>query len=477
MRGYTAQMAVRASLVLTALLATTAVCPYSALSADSAAPDVPAQGDFFGDELPAEQTLPPAGPNDESAAQPPQQGGSEAVREGRVVSHPDPEPAAVNAKLAIRAALDRKDAPAAQRLFDDALKRFPNDPDLREVQVRRALRQHEEKARAILARARADGARLFGRQWLPGQTMEDAELGVGMDSSSLGTRTRRKVDPVIKAALTEGYRSLDRGDPARAEKVLSGAIRRHDDSAELHYARVLARGMGGNLQKADEDSLRAVTLSREAPVALSQRASLMMTMGRRAEAFAWANRALDGNPQDADALVIRGRVLWRDRKRPDLAIEDLKKAAQIDPEGYRALYQEGNRRFLRERATRSADKGDYKQALADADQILESDPADAQAHTVRGIVFLKAGKVEETIKETTLALKTDPRAVWALFHRAVAMETLGQRQRALADFKRAAALNPARFGSFYERLALAQREGRPPLWEREGKTGILADSR
>lgn len=291
-------MAVRASLVLTALLATTAVCPYSALSAEDAALDASAQGDFFGDESPGEQ---PTGPNEESGAQPPPQGGAEAVREGRVASHPDPEPAAVNAKLAIRAALDRKDAPVAQRLFDDALKRFPNDPDLREVQVRLALRLHDEKARAVLAWARADGARLFGHQWLPGRTTEDEEIGVGMDPIIPGTRSRRKVDPVIKAALAEGYRSLDRGDPARAEKVLSGSIRRHDDSAELHYARVLARVMGGNLQKADEDSLRAVTLSREAPVALSQRASLMMTMGRRAEAFAWANRALESNPQDADA--------------------------------------------------------------------------------------------------------------------------------------------------------------------------------
>ncbi|OGS00549.1 MAG: hypothetical protein A2V88_05620 [Elusimicrobia bacterium RBG_16_66_12] len=469
-------MAVRMSFILIGLLATAAVSPYFALCASVPAPDQ-TEGGFFGDETPGEPSLPPVGRNDEPDAKPPSQGGAEAVREGKVASEPDPEPAAVNAKLAIRAALDRKDALAAERLFQDAIKRFPLDPDLREVSDRRILNLHDERVRAIFGRAKADSARLFGHQWLPGRTTEDAELGVGMDPSLLGPGARRKVDPVIAAALAEGYRSLDRGDPARAEKVLSGAIRRHDDSAELHYARVLARGMGGNLKKADEDSLRAVTLSREAPVALSQRASLMMTMGRREEAFAWANRALEGNPQDADALVIRGRVLWKDRKRPDLAIEDLKKAAQIDPEHCQKLYEEGNRRFLHGRAMDSVGKGDYKQAFTDANLILANDPADAQAHTVRGTVFMKAGKVEEAIKETTLALKIDPGSKWALFFRAQAMETLGSRPRALADLKRAAGIDPARFGPLYEKLVRAQREGSPPLWEREVNVGILADAR
>ncbi|OGR98497.1 MAG: hypothetical protein A2V88_06000 [Elusimicrobia bacterium RBG_16_66_12] len=474
-------MAVRVSLVLTALLATAAVCPYFALSAESAAPDVPAKGDFFGAETSSDPSLPPSGRNDEPAAKPAPLGNADLAREGKIAdgaeSEPVPEPLLVNVKLSIRAALDRKDAPAAERLFQDALKQFPRDPDLREVQDRRTLHLHEEKVRAIFSRARADGARLFGHQWLPGQTVEDEELGVGMDRNSLDPRSRRKVDPVIKAALTEGYRSLDRGDPARAEKVLTGALRRHDDSAELHYARVLARGMGGNLKKADEDSLRAVTLSREAPVALSQRASLMMTMGRRAEAFAWANRALEGNPQDADALAIRGRVLWEDRKRSDLAIEALKKAAEIDPEGYKDLYQGRVRRFHGERALGSAGKGDYKQALTEADAALEIDPSDALARTVRGMAFFKTGKVEESIKEATLALKSDPGSKWALAYRAMAMETLGARRQALADFKRAAGIDPARFGPDYERLARAQREGSPPLWGREGKARVLADSR
>ena len=120
-------------------------------------------------------------------------------------------------------------------------------------------------------------------------------------------------------------------------------------------------------------------------------------------------------------------------------------------------------------------KGNFKQALADTDEILAGSPADAQARTVRGSAFLEAGKVEETIKETTLALKSDPGSMWALFFRAQAMETLGARSRALADLKRAAAIDPSRFRADYERLILAEREGAPPLWSRKSNESVLSD--
>ena len=289
-----------------------------------------------------------------------------------------------------------------------------------------------------------------------------------MEITRRGTRAA-----AVNKALTQGYAYMDRGDAARAEEVLSGAIRRHENSAELHYARVLAHGLGGDLKKADADSLRAVKLSHEQPVTLSQRASLMMTMGRREEAFAWATRALEGNSQDADALVIRGQVLWVDRKRHDLALADLKKAAEIDPERYQNVYQGGVWRFHRDRAMSSAFKGDFKQALADADAVLAIEPADAQAHMTRAVVFEKTGKVEETIKATTMALKSDPVSMWALFFRAKAMETLGARDKALADLKRAAAIDPGRFRRHYEEMLRAKREGSPPIWVREGNNGVL----
>ncbi|UPT74970.1 MAG: tetratricopeptide repeat protein [Elusimicrobiota bacterium] len=378
------------------------------------------------------------------------------------------KPQAVAAKLAIRDALTRGDAPAAERLFAEALANFPNDPDLRQVRDRQMLRLHDEKIRGIFDRTLTDSRKLFGRQWLPGQSIEEDEWSIELAKERSGGARPLKPGPGVRTALDNGYALLDRGDPVQAEQVLSGAIRKNSDSAPLYYARVMARGMSGNLKGADEDSLKAVALSREQSETLSQRALLMMQARRRGEAFAWADRALKSDPGDADALAIRGRVLWSDRGRYELALEDLKQAALISPERYRNLYQEAQKRFYGHRALSGLGKGDDKQALEDADRALASNAGDATAHMVRGAVFSRAGKVEEAIKETTLALKADSRSAEALLYRGMAMETLGQRGRALADFKRAADIDPVRFRRFYERLVQAQREGAPPLWSRKG---------
>ncbi len=379
------------------------------------------------------------------------------------------KPQAISAKLAIRDALARGDAPAAQRLFADALSRFPNDRDLREVRDTQMVRLHDKKIWAIFDRALADSRKLFGRQWLPGGSMNDGEWSIELENK--GTRLP---GAGARAALAHGYALLDRGDPVRAEKVLSGAIRKNADSALLYYARVLARGMSGNLKGADEDSLRAVALSREQPAILSQRALLMMQARRREEAFAWADRALKTDAGDADALAVRGRILWSDRGRYDLALEDLKQAARVSPERYQRLYQEARKRFYGERARGNLGKGNYKQAREDADLALASDAGDATARMVRGAFFFHTGKPEEAIKETTLALKADKRSGEALLYRGIALESMGQRERALADFKRAADIDPAKFRRFYEKLARAQHEDAPPLWARTG--GAMAAS-
>lgn len=491
-RGYTTQSMVRASFLLIAFsifAAPPVFCQEKSPESTSSSNSSDLQGGLLEEDDPPQATGPaPIIPKD-GASEPAKDqakaqatsvagtavaGAMAAAAQTVAAAPPTSKPQAIAAKLAIRDALTRGDAPAAERLFADALSRFPNDPDLRQVRDRQMLRLHDEKIRGIFNRTLTDSRKLFGRQWLPGESMDEGEWSIELEKERVAGARPLKPGSGAQAALANGYALLDRGDPVRAEQVLSGAIRKNSDSAPLYYARVMARGMSGNLKGADEDSLKAVALSHEQPATLSQRALLMMQSRRRDEAFAWADRALKSDPGDADALAIRGRFNWSDRGRYDLALEDLKQAARISPERYGSLYQEAQKRFYGQRARASLGKGDDKQALEDANSALASNADDATAHMVRGAVFSRAGKVEEAIKETTLAIKADPRSCDALLYRGISMETLGQRGRALADFKRAAEIDPVRFRRFYEKLMQAQREGSPPLWSRKG--GAIATS-
>jgi tetratricopeptide (TPR) repeat protein len=374
------------------------------------------------------------------------------------------------AKLEIREAIQKRDLPAVERLVEKAAAKYPHDDELRVAHDYIRLHLHDAKAKAMIAMMQMEGQNLFGHQWIPGRTMADGGWNVSLEAAGRGTNAFQ--GGPVRQALVKGYALLDRGESARAEQVITDALKRQGESAELYYARVVARGMTKNFNGADADSIKAVTLSRQSPETLSQRASLMMAMTRREEAYAWAQRAIKADPDNADALAVRGRIEWRDRHDPDRALKDLSRAAKLDPDDYAAIYHEGVRRLVRQRALNSLNKGDYRQAFIDASVALKTDPANADAHAVRGQVFLKVGHVEDAIKETTQALKSDPECENALAYRSIALETLGSRSAALQDMKRAAALNPRKFSKIYEVLLRAQKEGAGPLWSREAKISI-----
>jgi tetratricopeptide (TPR) repeat protein len=478
---------VRAFLLLASFLASNSIAVAASVAVDppkkepaasSAQAEDNAGGSAFGDDLESAakdsaKKAPEAPSNDESTPPP-------KTAENAAPKAPPPEapldPKAEPAKLAIREAVIRGDMPAVDRLVGKAARQFPNDPELRVAEDYMQLHRHDVRAKAIAAMLTMESSRLFGHQWLPGRTDSDEGWDISIDPVG-GRGTKSFVGALsapVKRALVKGYALLDRGESAQADKLLTGVLRRHGDSPELYYARVMAREMAGDLKGADGDSLRAVTLSHETAVALSQRSGLMIAMGRREEAYSWAERTLAADPRNADALAIRGRVLWKDRQRPDLAIEDLKQAAEADPEEYAELYTLGVRLYRRQQALNDLDKGDYRQAFKDAELMLASDPKNPDAHMILGRVFMKMGNAEGTIKETTLALKSDPRSEKALFYRSVAMETLGARTEALADMKRVAALNPAKYQPLYDRLLQAQREDRGPIWRRDVGTDLAA---
>jgi tetratricopeptide (TPR) repeat protein len=378
------------------------------------------------------------------------------------------------AKLEIREAIQKRDLPAVERLVEKAAVKYPHDDELRVAHDYIRLHLHDAKAKTMVAMMQMEGQRLFGRQWIPGRSMTDDGWDVSLEATGRGTNAFHS--GAVRQSLVKGYALLDRGDATRAEQVITDTLKRQGESAELYYARVMARGMAKNFNGADADSIKAVTLSRQSPETLSQRASLMMAMARREEAYTWAQRAIKSDPDNADALAVRGRIEWRDRHDPDRALKDLSRAAKLDPDDYAAIYHEGVRRLVRQRALNSLNKGDYRQAFIDASVALKTEPANADAHAVRGQVFLKFGHVEDAIKESTQALKSDPECENALAYRSMALETLGSRPAALQDMKHAAALNPRKFTKLYEVLLRAQKEGAGPLWSREAKISI-ADAR
>jgi lipoprotein NlpI len=152
---------------------------------------------------------------------------------------------------------------------------------------------------------------------------------------------------------------------------------------------------------------KADELLREARAALEN--------GQAAEALALAGRAVEAEPKNAVAQLVRGRALEQLGKHAD-AIAGFDRAIELDPRLAGAYDHRGSERFK---------LGQIKESLADFDRYLELRPEAKNGHWKRGISLYYAGRFEEGRKQFEGYEKVDTNdvenAVWHYLCNARAM--------------------------------------------------------
>lgn len=191
-----------------------------------------------------------------------------------------------------------------------------------------------------------------------------------------------------------------------------------------------------------------------------------LARGEIEQALAAFTRALEFNPDDADAYYRRGGV-WLDRRQdPNRAIADFSEAIARCPEHERCHYQRGNA-YL--------DQGDYDRAIADFTvvitefgklaRVLDEDPErsllngggppdetlQAQAYYNRGKAFLAQGSWERAVGDFSQVIELTPQDPEAFTNRAVAHARQGDQARALADCDEALRLDPKHVTAYINR--------------------------
>ncbi|MBV2365552.1 tetratricopeptide repeat protein [Streptomonospora nanhaiensis] len=138
----------------------------------------------------------------------------------------------------------------------------------------------------------------------------------------------------------------------------------------------------------------------------------------------------------ARALVERWRVVCLELQRPEDALADVTRAAELDPGFVRAIGSRGLTRKL---------LGDHAGALADYDRALELNPDYGWALGQRGQVRALLGDRAGALADLDRALALDPYWAWALAERGRVRAQCGEHAGALADLDRAVELSP-RYG-------------------------------
>jgi len=160
-------------------------------------------------------------------------------------------------------------------------------------------------------------------------------------------------------------------------------------------------------------------------------------------------QALDADPYDTQALVLRGDA-WSKMREDEKAIADFSRAIELDRD--EALAYLG-RAHVHHRL------GRHEKALADCTEVLRVDPNRQNAYVLRGGSFTRLGKNEQGIADLNEAIGLQPEDANAYNWRGIAHKDLGNLEAALADYNRVLEKTPNAFGTYLNRALLFKSKG------------------
>jgi serine/threonine protein kinase/Flp pilus assembly protein TadD len=262
-------------------------------------------------------------------------------------------------------------------------------------------------------------------------------------------------------------------------------------SAQGRRLKAAAYGAMHDEERALEYYAKAIELDPDDPITYRQRAAVLLERGRGDDALADYTTAIELDAEVSEFLSRRS-WLYNAKKEYDLAIADARRALAVNPDDRRAYrylmhaYWNSGRRdealaaletlqarasaWANEEALTSAhdltwwyyrNAGDLDRALAEADRVIELQPAKLRGYQLRAqIERLRGGEV--AMAETCdgmVALELDEPQ--RLFDRANLMADLCRRvEQAQADYSAAIELAPSWADPYQKRGRLHKREKR-----------------
>jgi tetratricopeptide (TPR) repeat protein len=185
--------------------------------------------------------------------------------------------------------------------------------------------------------------------------------------------------------------------------------------------------------RALSDCNEAIKLDPRLAAAYINRGNVYLNKADLAQAFDDFDEAIKLDPKSGWAYSARGEF-YKNKGDFDHALADLSESIRLEP-NYAMAY------FFRSALYKS--KEDFDHALADLNKSIRLDPNYASAYFARGCVSYLVGDNAAALADFTTSIQLDPNNAAAYFNRGVAYFVVGGHTAdALADFRKAIALNP-----------------------------------
>jgi tetratricopeptide (TPR) repeat protein len=167
------------------------------------------------------------------------------------------------------------------------------------------------------------------------------------------------------------------------------------------------------------------------------------------DSIATWTQAIDADPHDTQALVLRGDA-WSTMREDEKAIADFTRAIEMDRDETLAYL---GRAHVHHRLAR------HENAVADCTEVLRVDPKCQNAFVLRGGSFTRLGKNEQGIADLNEAIRLNPDDTDAFNWRGIAHKNLGNLKAALADYNRVLEKTPNAFAAYFNRALLFKNKG------------------
>jgi len=203
--------------------------------------------------------------------------------------------------------------------------------------------------------------------------------------------------------------------------------------------------------RALSDCNEAIRLNRNLAAAYLNRGNVYLSKSDLDHALADFNEALRLDPKNAWAYAERGN-LYKNKGEAERALADLNESIKLDPAYALAYFSRGD--LYRK-------TGDLARAMADMNETIRLDPNYALAYFTRGRLSYTLGNAPAALEDFGKAIKLDPEDPTPYFNRGVSYYIIGGRNPdAIADFKKAAGLNPKdAYAALWRELAERRNNG------------------
>jgi tetratricopeptide (TPR) repeat protein len=291
-------------------------------------------------------------------------------------------------------------------------------------------RRHLEKAKTLLTRAVSLSPDL---PWLRGElaevhldleeplrALDELQIAAKQAPDDPGYRLRQAD---VHAEQAESYLAM--GKPDRALAELRIAAKKAPDEPKHLIRQAQLHAGEGDLHKAERVYRRVLDLAEDYPGVRTQLADVLWQRWRNQEAMDVLDAALSVDPDDHDARYLRYRIHWDERRLAE-AVTDLDYLADHGEPVQVA------------RADAHRLQGRYAEAGSLLDEVLATDPRDAAARGVRGVLEWAQGDVESALadlEEAVVASPDDEFVVGSQAHVLLALGRGREAQRRLVQLK------------------------------------------